>query len=343
MYLKLDIPKLVLLVLIITSCQGEKAIELVKEANTPSELWSFGLLLQSAKEGGLTEGGLTWNAWCNRIAKESPNKKFSWSSSETKENGIYIVGFLDEDNFGQHWEVNVKEEIIILTNGNEYLTKKYGFVRLDPENLFEITSVKTDTLRFFKKGNSINEIDYKMEFSLINRTNKKLTKADIKAYLKVIFEDKIIEGKSTYYSGFKNPVSSSNPWNPDSERRLVITTKSIEGIYASYEPKYVSFELELKASDPVGFTFNRNVIEYDLLAQWNKRKANLDMVKLYDYYEVEESTVLYTEPSNKSKKMGNLKRGINVAGVALVNSQWIKVKTKFKEGYVKINTLKPKI
>jgi len=337
MKIKSNIFRLLVLIAFLTSCQGKKAIELVKETKVSSDLWSLGLLLRGAENGGLT-----WNSWCNSIAKESPNNKWNWTSNSTDESGIYVVHFTDEDDFGYHWEVDISNEIVIYVNNNDYLNRKYGFNRLDDKRLFEISSIKYDSLRFFKKGHQITEIDYRIECSLINRTNKKLTSAEISGSLKVIFKDKTVEGKSTYYSGFKIPVNSYKPWNPDSERKFTITTKSIEGIYASYQPEYVFFELELQASDPVGFSYNRNVIEKDLITKWRKQGGILNNGKLYDYYETIETTNFYSEPSTKSKKLGYLKKGLNVGGIALVDTRWIKVKTKENDGYVEIKSLKPK-
>lgn len=143
---------------------------------------------------------------------------------------------------------------------------------------------------------------------MINRTGKRLTDAEVNGKLRVIFKDKTITGESTYYSGFVTGVNSARPWNPDSERKIKITTKSIEGIYLSYEPEFVFFELGLSASNPVGFSFDHDIYERDLFNEGNECKQSLNIGKLYDYYETTESVNFYTEPSTRSKKRFNLRK-----------------------------------
>ena len=221
------------------------------------------------------------------------------------------------------------------------MSRKYGYRRLDSKENFVLSSIDIDTLRVFDK-NSNGEIDYKLKCNLINKTNKVITSADINGKLKVIFKDKTITGSSTYYSGFKIPISKSRPWNPNTEREIEITTKSIERLYLNYKPEYVFFELELKASDPVGYEYNRNILEKDLLPEWKSRQTKIEEPRLRKKYQTIERVSMYDSPSIKSKKLGSLPKGAVVGGVALVDSEWIKVKATNAEGYVLIKQLKEK-
>ena len=121
-----------------------------------------------------------------------------------------------------------------------------------------------------KYKNSTPKIIYKFEGTITNNTDKSIIDADIKGKLKLIFEEKTVEGKSSYYDGFIKKVSKSRPWKPGEEKEFKLKTDGIEIVYADYVPPYVIFEIALKAEDPVGYNFDENIKEIELKEKWEK-------------------------------------------------------------------------
>lgn len=253
-----------LVIIIFTSCQNNEAINLVKQSKISSEVGALGFFIGDFKE-------MTVNEWCNSIAQKNPNNRYSWQAESTKEQGILLVSFEDEEGYGYRWEANLNSKIVIYVNSNEYLSRKYGLTRLDDQGNFSLSNIDLDTLRVFK-----NEIDYKLKCNIVNKTDKIITSAEVSGTLKIIFKDKTIEGKATYYSGFSSPISKNVPWNPNTEREVSIVTKSLEKMYLNYTPEYVLFELGLDASDPIGFSYDRIILEKDLLDEWEDRQKGLN-------------------------------------------------------------------
>ena len=106
-----------------------------------------------------------------------------------------------------------------------------------------------------------------------------MTSADVTGKLQVIFKDKTIEGEENWESGFKTKISKSNPWQPQTEKAFYIKTKGIEQIFLDYVPEYVFFEVNLKAEDPIGFTYDKGIEEYDLKNIWETLKNEDSKVK----------------------------------------------------------------
>jgi hypothetical protein len=269
---------------ILTACsffenKEKKAIEICQKAKVQlSTDNAFANLLLNAYGGALGLGeNATWLDYANMQAKKEPNKKYDWKAEATSEKNIYLVAFVDQDKWGQRWEVDIEQQIVKFVNQNEYLSRKYGLSRFDPEGNFEITNITTDTLKLasqydYYSENSSKEIVYVFKASVINKTGKTITDADISGKLQVIFKDKTVEGENDWDSGFKNKISKSRPWNPDTEKDFYIKTKGIETVYLDYKPEYVFFEINLKAEDPVGFSYDKNIAEYDLKYKWENLK-----------------------------------------------------------------------
>ena len=74
----------------------------------------------------------------------------------------------------------------------------------------------------------------------------------------------------TEIQGFLKKVSKSNPWKPGEEKEFKLKTDGIEIVYADYVPPYVLFEIALKAEDPVGYNFDENIKEIELVDKWEK-------------------------------------------------------------------------
>jgi len=249
----------------------KKAIEIVKAAKIQFDtenIWD-NLFLGVV---GLGQGA-TWQDFANIIVKKDPNKKYQWIAEKTNEISIYIVNFVDENGWGHRWEVNLEQQTVNYINQNEYLRRKYGSSRLDRDVNFEIFNIEINSLKFEKEYNRFSndyskKIIYIIKANVKNKTGRLLSSAEISGNLKVIFRDKTIVGESNWQSGFKSGISKANPWNPGTDKSFYIKTKGIEEIYLNYQPEYVFFEIAIKAEDPVGFNYDKNIEEYDLKDKW---------------------------------------------------------------------------
>ncbi len=263
------------LTILITACnlfqdKEKKAIEICQKTKLQ---YDYSLLLGI---NGL-DNNSTILDYANFQAKKEPNKRYDWEAKPTYVPNIYIVGFTDQDNWGQRWEVDIEQQIVKDINANEYLSRKYGLSSLDQSGNFEITNIIIDTLKLEKSNsyyseNSSPEIVYVLKASVKNKTNKTLSDAEISGKLQVIFKDKTIDGYSNEESGFKTKISTSKPWIPDTKINFYIKTKGIEKIYLNYEPEYVFFAVRLKAEDPVGFAYDKYIEEYDIKNKWKSFK-----------------------------------------------------------------------
>lgn len=271
---------LLILMLLVSSCQllenkEKKAIDICQKAKAQLQtdnIWGqLGLSMS-----GLTANA-TWLDYANMLAKEDPNTKLDWTAVKTKDEGIYLVAFADEKGWGHRWEVVIDQQIVKHVNSNEYLCRKYELSRFDPDSNFQIINITADTIKLEKENsfystNNPKKIVYVLKASIINKTGKPLTSADITGKLQVIFKDKTIEGAENWESGFKTKISKSSPWQPNTERDFYIKTKGIEQIYLDYEPEYVFFEVNIKAEDPIGFLYDKGIEEYDLKNIWKTLK-----------------------------------------------------------------------
>ncbi|MBS1559815.1 MAG: hypothetical protein JST69_13930 [Bacteroidetes bacterium] len=248
---------------ILISCSKEKkAIEVCQKSKVEFDNPFFNTFQ------GLTAGtNATWLDFANARAKESVNDKMSWGAQPTGEKDIYLVAFVNKESWGYRWEVDVEQQIVKFINQNEYLSRKYGLSRFDRDLNFEITRLFMDTLKTINEWGE-QKIAYYHKARVVNKTGKTLTEAKISGTLQVIFKDKTIEGRSEWESGFTYDVSKSRPWKPDTEKDFYIKTKGIEIIYLSYTPEYVFFQINLKAEDPIGFSYDKNIAEYDLVNRW---------------------------------------------------------------------------
>jgi len=231
---------------------------------------------------GMSLAGLpadaTWLDYANMVAKKDSNTKYDWSASKTEEEGVYLVSFADERGWGHRWEVTLDQQIVKHVNANEYLSRKYGLSRLDSDGKFTITDVTTDTLKLEKKSkyyskDKSKDVVYIMKGNIINNTEKTLTSAEIMGKLQVIFKDKSLESSKDWNTGFKRRVTKSKPWKPKEKLAFYIKTKGIEDIYIQYDPEYVFFNVNISAEDPIGFTYDKAIEEYDLKDKWHKLKS----------------------------------------------------------------------
>lgn len=254
-----------------------KAIEVCQKAKIQFRLDNS--LVNTFASGYELGTNATWLDFANMIAKQAPNIKYEWHAKITDDNKFYIVDFTDLDNWGYRWEVDIEQQIVKSINDNEYLTMKYGSSRFDGNEYFKVTEVKKCELKFDEKYNyydnsNTSDVVFLIKASVLNKTNKIITAAEIEGKLKLIFKDKTVTGESDYKSGFKVLVSKNNPWEPNTTREFYIKTKGIEKIYLNYVPEYVVFDVSLKALDPVGFLFDKDIAEIELKENWKSFKGN---------------------------------------------------------------------
>lgn len=135
-----------------------------------------------------------------------------------------------------------------------------------------------------------------MKGEIVNNTNKNIVKSDIDGTLKLIFKEKTIEKKSN--SSFKNTFASSiqkeidkyiptartegileqiseqNPWKPNTSKHFYLQTEGLDDLYIEYLPPYAYFTISLTAEDPIGYTFDKDILEYDVKSKWELLPQN---------------------------------------------------------------------
>jgi hypothetical protein len=157
-------------------------------------------------------------------------------------------------------------------NQDDYLTRKYGFSRFGGNSDFEISHIQISKLTLKRNNdyysNSSSGVSYVMKASVVNRTDKSITNASIDGQLNLIFKDKTVSGVGNYESGFNSRISKDKPWEPNTTRMFYIETKGIEKVYLKYVPEYVIFNVSLKADDPVGFSFDKDIADMDIKDKW---------------------------------------------------------------------------
>lgn len=241
----------------------DKAIELVQQAKA----------FESSNEG-------TWLDYANKRAEAEPNEKHFWKAEETEDKGVFLVSFQDADGWGVRWEATLKEKIVKMVTGNDYLCMKYNLTKLDPEMLFEISNITLDTLKvegeklnqgfwesMFSSPKYKNVVVYRFNAEVKNNTDKYITDATINGKLKLIFKEKTIVGASSS-SSFNSSISKSKPWEPGQVKTISLRTKDIDKVYLNYTPEYTIFEINLEAEDPIGYSYDKNILENDVSEKW---------------------------------------------------------------------------
>ena len=224
---------------------------------------------------GLDYEKSTWLDLANMNAEQNPNEKMRWVAKKTDIKNVYHVGFVNEDNWGYYWEVNIKEKIVLFLNMQDFLSREYGHSRLDANAPFEIVDISVDTLKMSSKG-----IYYSIKGNCVNHTGKSISDARLSACLSVVFENKTEEADNNYLKNgkiLKNEVSESHPWKNDESIAFAVITEDIKQIYLDYDPQYVFFTIEMKASDPIGYSYDKAIYEVDMKDRWNSiRKLGME-------------------------------------------------------------------
>lgn len=270
------------LVMLICSCESKReqeAIKICQETKMqldPGFVSQFGdadnMLSQLIIKAGFSMYGLdyetsTWLDFANMVAEQSPNEKFHWMAKATDTKNVYQVGFVNEENWGHFWEVNIKEKTVMHLNQKEYKSREYGHSRLDKDAPFKITDITADTLMLSNEG-----VSYKIQGKVVNHTGKSISYANMSGSLKVIFENKTEEVSNRYSKNhkiLKKEVSESNPWKDGETIDFTVITDEIKQIYLDYDPQYVFFTIEMTASDPIGYSYNKAIYEEDMKGRWN--------------------------------------------------------------------------
>lgn len=222
---------------------------------------------------GLDFDTSTWLDMANKIAELHSSEKFHWDAEKTDTKNVYQVGFVNEEGWGQFWEVNIKEKTVVFINTKEYMSREYGHSRLDKETPFKVTGITTDTLEVSGEG-----VSYKIKGKVVNHTGKSISDADMSGSLKVIFENKTEEVSNSYYKNhnvLKKEVSESHPWKDGEAIEFTVITHEVKQIYLDYDPQYVFFTIDMSASDPIGYSYNKAIYEVDMKGRWNAVRENM--------------------------------------------------------------------
>ena len=273
------------LVTLICSCESKReqeAIKICQESKIhldPTFVSQFGdvddVLSQFVIKAGFSLLGLdydesTWLDFSNVVAEQHSNEKFHWMAEATDAKNVYQVGFVNEEDWGQFWEVNIKEKTVMHLNQKEYKSREYGHSRLDKDAPFKITDIAADTLMLSNEG-----VSYKIQGKVVNHTGKSISHADMSGSLKVIFENKTEEVTNRYSKNhkiLKKEVSESHPWKDEEAIDFTVITHEVKQIYLDYDPQYVFFTIEMTASDPIGYSYNKAIYEVDMKDRWNSIK-----------------------------------------------------------------------
>lgn len=217
----------------------------------------------------------TWLDFANKIAKEDSNIKYEWNSASTTEADVYLVAFADNIGWGHRWEVNIKNNIVKYVNQDEYLSYKYGLSRLDNDTLFELIDLTKNAINIqYESGNrEKKEIVYLIKGKIKNKTGKTLTSGKLKGNLKIIYKDKSVIGSSQCdfwesKCGFKRDITTNSPWKNNDAVEFSLVTEGIDDLYLDYEPEFAFFNLELQTGDPIGFSYDKAIAEFDVKKQW---------------------------------------------------------------------------
>lgn len=216
---------------------------------------------------GLDYETSTWMDFANTVAEKSPNEKMHWMAENTDTKNVYKVGFVNEENWGHFWEVNIKEKTVMHLNHKEYKSREYGHSRLDKDAPFKITGLTADTL--IRSGEGVS---YKIKGKVVNHTGKSISHAYMSGSLKVIFENKTEEVTNSYsknHKVLKKEVSESHPWKDGEAIEFTVITSEIKQIYLDYDPQYVFFTIEMSADDPIGYSYDKAIYEVDMKDRWN--------------------------------------------------------------------------
>lgn len=269
-------------VLAMCSCQlnqKQEAIKICQETKMrldPGFVSQFGdadnILSQLVIKAGFSLYGLdyetsTWLDFANVVAEQSPNEKMHWKATRTDTRNVYKVGFVNEDNWGHFWEVDVKEKTVVHINQKDYRYREYGYSRLDKDAPFEVVDISVDTLKETNTG-----AFYSIQGKVVNRTGKSLSQASLDGTLSVVFENKTERASNRYSKSkkiLKKEVSESHPWKNDEAIEFSIITDEIKQIYLDYDPQYVFFTIEMTASDPIGYSYDKAIYEVDMKQRWD--------------------------------------------------------------------------
>lgn len=283
---------LLLTAICLSSCESrreKKAIEICQETKVEwgdvlgyddesilGDLFGNLILKNIMKAKGINMETATWLDYANYIAAQEPDKHMTWEAKKLDRENLYEVCFVDEEGWGFFWEVDVEEKIVRYVNSNEKMARDYGHSQYDEGTPFEVKDIVDASIEYCEGEDSRGEKEAICMFQgvIVNHTGRALSSAELNGGLKVIFENKTVEGRIGWGSdGLAREVSESNPWYDGEEISFAVVTEGIHEIYLEYDPEYVYFTLGISVSDPVGYTYDKDVFEKDLKKQWNQLRA----------------------------------------------------------------------
>lgn len=283
---------LLLTAICLSSCESRREKKAIKICQSTKVEWGdllgyddesilgdlFGnlILKNIMKAKGINIETATWLDYANFIAAQEPDKHMAWTAKKLDRENMYEVHFLDEEGWGFFWEVDIEEKIVRFVNGNDKMSRDYGHSRYDKEAPFEVKDIVEASVEY-KEGEVYGEkegVVCTFQGVIVNHTGRALSSAKLKGGLQVIFENKTVEGEISWKSdGLAREVSESDPWYDGEEISFVVETERIRKIYLEYEPQYVFFTLGIRVSDPVGYSYDKDVWEKDLKDRWNEMRS----------------------------------------------------------------------
>ncbi len=265
---------ILLLSFLCSSCErhDDKTIQLVQSSKIQmaSDLFLSGQLFLAQNDLTLNS---TWSDFANLMAKRNNTKRFKWKSTQTNEKGVFIVEFADEATWGWRWEVNLNEQVVQFINDSDYLTYKHNLSRFEGTQDFEVIEINVDTFKVVNNysifsGKYTKSIVYQLRGELLNKTDKRISSGHLTGKLKLLFKDKVISAPGNFRSNFVRKLSDTETWDPNTTREFSFETDGMDKIYLDYSPEYVIIEVGLAVQDPVGYSFDKNIIEEDIRARW---------------------------------------------------------------------------
>ena len=204
----------------------------------------------------------TIGEWVQRqVARESLTH-YTWKARCYRGN-LYVVSFRDPEGWGYSWEVNINDETVHFINSNAYLSFKHGFSKVDPTTPFPLCDITLDTLKH-QKGKVI----YQIKGSIQNNSGTTISYLDLdRSEINVIYKEK--DFRSWNARAKFRRVSDDKPWK-DKEKITFDLTTSIEDTYLDYPPEVVFFNVNVRASNPVGYDYDRIIYQKNITLSWGE-------------------------------------------------------------------------
>lgn len=255
--------------LALVSCNSENvnAISFVKQTKNPSDQ------------------RFTWEDYATEWTKHF-KEPYEWKAKSV--DSFIQVSFVNGEDFGLYWLVDLSRRSCAFLDGRNLLSRKYGFyITIDSanypvENVSNKLYYKTSSSEYVNVIHKTNAIILDQpgiyvtcEGDIKNNSGRDLTTWQINGEIDIVYEDKIIS------EGISNLIAfngDKNIWKKGESRHFKVRTKDIDTIYANYHPLYVDFNLSLKAGDPIGYEYSKNIYSCNFLSDWQHLKYSPNII-----------------------------------------------------------------